>query len=584
MKEYLAKINYLLGDERKKIPYFFIFFLLLATIDLFSLGLIGPFIVLILDVNEFKMFMAPIIGNFINHLEDKSIIFWSSILLLLVFLFKTILGIFVNYTIIKFSNIQMAKIRTYMMKSYQDLPYQYFKKRNSSEFLFAMTHLTTQYTKTVLFFGLKTISDSLIATFIIAFLILRYPYTFLFLVAVSMPFILLYDFKLKKHVTDLGKKNNFIGNRMLKVLNEGIRGLKEIRILGKSNFFLNKLKQSVNETAYVSTMNTTINLAPKYILEFIFVIFLVSIVIFSLYDQNQNSNIIAILGTFSIAALRILPIINQCFANFLKLRFTKDGIDRLYKDYVFLEEEQNKKDKKKSVVNKNARPFSSIKLENIFFKYDDLARNTISNISMEIKKGESVGVFGSSGSGKTTLIDIILGLLSPSSGNLYFNGKKTNNIQKSLSNQVAYLPQELFLIDNSIKKNIALGIDEEDIDLKKLNYSIMKASLHQFIDTLPDKLNTIIGENGMRISGGQRQRIALARAFYNDRKILVLDEATSALDTETENEIVKSIKKLKGSITMIVIAHRLSTLESLDKIYKIENGSIVKSGTPRDLL
>ena len=206
-----------------------------------------------------------------------------------------------------------------------------------------------------------------------------------------------------------------------------------------------------------------------------------------------------------------------------------------------------------------------------------MSHNALHNISIEIKSGDSIGIIGVSGSGKTTLIDTLLGLLAPQDGKIFYNNNLMADSLKEWRSQVAYLPQQVFLIDNTLRHNVALGLEDNEIDDDALHKALHKAQLSGLIDQLEQGVNTMIGENGVRLSGGQRQRIALARAFYHNRNVLVLDEATSALDNETESEIVEEIRRLKGKVTMIVIAHRHSTIEHCDRIFRLEEGRIVKS-------
>jgi ABC-type bacteriocin/lantibiotic exporter with double-glycine peptidase domain len=206
-------------------------------------------------------------------------------------------------------------------------------------------------------------------------------------------------------------------------------------------------------------------------------------------------------------------------------------------------------------------------------------KNVLNDISLSINAGDSIGFIGESGSGKSTLIDLLLGFLEPDKGTLLFNGGLLSDNIDIWRENVAYLPQQIFLTDNTMRSNIALGIDSHKIDDRKIMRALDKSQLSNFVQTLPDGLNTMLGEKGVRLSGGQKQRIALARAFYHDRNVLVMDESTSALDDETESEIVEEIRQLKGIKTVIVIAHRLTTLKYCDQIYRLDNGKIVEHGS-----
>jgi len=232
----------------------------------------------------------------------------------------------------------------------------------------------------------------------------------------------------------------------------------------------------------------------------------------------------------------------------------------------------------------SAAPFVALGLRQIYYRYPNTKQSALQNLSLEIKAGESIGLVGPSGSGKTTLVDVLLGLLEPQSGTMEFNGRSLLENLEEWRSQVAYLPQQVFLIDNSLRCNVALGEEESEIDETRLREALRQARLTELVEQLPQGVNTILGERGVRLSGGQRQRVALARAFYHGRSVLVMDEATSALDNETEKEIVAEIQRLKGQKTMIVIAHRLTTVQHCDRIYRLEQGKIVEEGTPQQIL
>jgi ABC-type bacteriocin/lantibiotic exporter with double-glycine peptidase domain len=236
-----------------------------------------------------------------------------------------------------------------------------------------------------------------------------------------------------------------------------------------------------------------------------------------------------------------------------------------------------------STVN-NTNLFNVLSMKGISYRYQDAKQNTLHQLSLDVHAGNSIGLIGASGSGKTTLVDILLGLLEPQQGEITFNGKPLTETLKDWRSNVAYIPQEIFLIDNTLRRNVALGIEDECIDEQRIINALRKARLSELIQKMPDGLDTILGERGIRLSGGQRQRVALARAFYHERDVLVMDEATSALDYETEHEIIEEIKRLKGDKTIIIIAHRLTTVKHCDRIYKLEGGRIVETILPSTIL
>ena len=299
--------------------------------------------------------------------------------------------------------------------------------------------------------------------------------------------------------------------------------------------------------------------------------------------QNKPvGDLIPTLGVFVAAAFRMIPSINRIMAALQKVTFSRPVIEVIYNEL---------KDIRK-IKRDNIEPIPKIHLldkitiENINYAYNDSNKNVLENVSFSILKGSCVGIIGKSGSGKSTLIDIMLGLLQPTQGYVKIDAMDINgndNLKKWQS-AIGYVPQNIYLIDDTLRKNIAFGINENEIDEYAIQNSIIASQLSDFVNELPEGLETMVGERGVRLSGGQRQRIGIARALYNNPDILFFDEATSALDSNTETGVMESINSLKGNKTIIIVAHRLSTLENCDKIYKIENGIIVSSGSSKEML
>ena len=303
------------------------------------------------------------------------------------------------------------------------------------------------------------------------------------------------------------------------------------------------------------------------------------------FGQDLNV-LLPTLGVFSVAALRLLPMTNTLSGSLVKLRFFRDAVSKIYRDFEQLKQfpieiiDDNKynSDDLTSTMLKE-EPFRKLELDNLTFRYPNATQDALSGISLKIQTGDAVGFIGPSGAGKTTMVDLLLGLLKPQSGEMRYNDKPLIEAMEGWRAQAAYLPQDVFLIDNTLRSNVALGIGNKDIDNLRLNEALRKARLNKLVEQLPDGVETLLGERGVRLSGGQRQRVALARAFFNDRSVLVMDEATSALDDKTEQDIVDEILHLKGHITMIVIAHRLTTVKHCDRIYKLNEGQIVDEGS-----
>ena len=371
-----------------------------------------------------------------------------------------------------------------------------------------------------------------------------------------------------------GKSVNDSASNIVKGIQEGVLGLKEIRILGASNYFLRHVSVASEIYARDITKAQLISQLPKYFLEFLLICFLVTLIIFNLLSETPVDSLVTTLALFGFGSVRIIPSLNQVLSSLSNLRFSRDAMSRLYADVKMLNTLDAGEAYQNLLNERNIDTFKSIKFEDVSFGYKTSVKDVIDKLNLEINSGESIGLIGSSGSGKTTLVNIMLGLLSPSSGDIFYNDHKLLESIGVLRSKVAYLPQDVFVTDDSITSNIALGIDPSAIDVNKVRLCVSKAKLDSLVEDLPEGLETIIGERGLKLSGGQKQRLAIARSFYFDKEIIVMDESTSSLDSLTEREIIKEINQLKGEKTIIMIAHRYSTLEKCDRILELVDGRV----------
>jgi len=584
MFKYIKDVLFLLGDEKKKLPKLFLFFIGISLVDLLSLGLIGPYISLIVDPDVFKDSLSGVIDITNLPVGRNELLIFIGLLLLLVFVIKTFVAISVNKRIIQFGQDQQVRLRSLLMESYQLLPYVEYLTRNSSQYIYSIQQLTQQFGQGVLLSLLRIASDGIVGIAIFIVLAWQNIYALILLLFLLTTIVFLYDKLFKINIKKYGEKSNNSSTRMLQGVNEGLEGFKEIRILGKEKYFHQSVSAGAKDFAYYNVKQQVLTLAPRYLLELSMVFFVVLLVSVTLLLDGDFQALVTTVAMFGVAALRLLPSVNMLSGGIVQLRYGRDAVTRLHNDIVWLN--------RFSVVpqNKNIRhsatssDFINLLLDSVSFSYPNTNKDILKNISLEIRSGESIGFVGFSGSGKTTLIDVMLGLLEPSGGSIKYNNELFEHSLDLWRMQLAYLPQQVFLIDSTLKNNIALESNPRDIDNDMLNMAIEKAMLSSLVHELCDGVDTMIGERGMRLSGGQRQRIALARAFYHQRNVLVMDESTSALDNETEEEIVNEMKTLRGSKTLIVIAHRLTTLKYCDRVYKLEGGKIINLGSGRELV
>lgn len=571
-KKYIKQIYFLSGD--KKVSMLVVLFLLTSFFDLLGIGLIAPYVALVVSPESFNQSSFFLIINYFDFLDSNDdLILFLGLCLVLVFLTKTVFAILVNQKIWNYCYGEGVRIRSKLMQCYQNMSYDEYLKGNSSDYIHNIQIVANNYSLTILQSILRIISEGIVAISIFVLLFVASGPSLLILVFLLGVTIFLYDYLFRLKGQNYGKLSNTHFVKLLKLVDESIEGFKELRVLGIEKYFHKGVKAESAEYAKYSVKNKVIATAPRFLLELILILFIVVVVSSSTFFFENPKDFLPILSMFGLASIRLLPSTNQILTGITQVRQGQYEVDRIFQ---VLSNSNKFKTKEITQTHKTDKDFfKSIALKDVSFSYGVNNKNIIKNLSIQINRGDSIGIMGPSGSGKTTLIDLLLGLLKPTEGNLLYNEKNLidNNLDKWVS-QVAYLPQNVFLIDDTIRNNIALGMLEKDIDEKKLDISVNKSQLSDLIQNLEDGVDTFIGERGVRLSGGQRQRIALARAFYHSRDILIMDESTSSLDTETEKEVVREIQELKGVKTIIVIAHRSSTLKYCDVIYQMDKGAI----------
>ena len=552
-----------------------------------GIGLLGPYIALFTDpskISEQEIFLLAY--EFIKTNLDPLTL--MGLLLITIFAFRTVSAIYVNRLILSYCRDIQISLRTSMMKSYQSMNYQKFISYDSSDAISNITILTMYFTNNVLYMTLKASAELLLAFFIISFLFFINPVLVLILIGGLFLLIVSYSSFFKNLMSSYGKKINLANASAIQAVKQALEGLKEIRVLGKENFFFNRLEDNSKQYANLHANSVLITTASKYFIEFsVMTFFIVIISASSFFISSETSNVLGVIGMFAFAAIRLLPGVTLVSSAILQLRAHKNTVDRLFDAIqdLNLEVEKEKLIKVEDYYEpQKGSIFKSVSLKNITYSYPSSKKDALTNISMRIEKGESIGIIGASGSGKTTLVDIFLGLLKPDAGTILLNDKPMQDNLDSWRKMTAYIPQETLMINESLKSNIKLSEKFFEDDEKKLSEIISQAKLEDVVKNLPEGIESNLGEGGIKLSGGQRQRVSLARAIFHSRELLVFDEATSALDMETEDEVMQEIKKIKGSKTLILIAHRQDTLRFCDRIFELKDGKVINEGTPKEIL
>ena len=576
MKEYLIRIYSLLYEDKKRLPLLLVLFLLTSFFDALSLAILFPFIQILVNFQDFQSSYGWFFES-INLTSKSEIITFLGITLVSLFIIKALASILVNWAILRITYNRQAKIKTSLLHKYLNMHYRKYIEGNSARYIQMIQTMSMQFIKVLQGF-LRLLSDGLIFLSIVIVLAIVEGPLLIYVGGMMIVLLLIYDIFFKKLLDSQSRAITDSSVQVTKTVNESIQGLKEIKILGKQNFFEDILKENVDIYAKNNIYADLIRTQPKHIIELIFVIAFTLAVVFFTPLQNDFQSLIPTLGVFLFAAIRLMPTLNQMLASVNVLRIGYYPTTLLFEDMT-TKQDLEEDDYKANILKDG---FTSMLLKNVFFSYKNDKEHQLNGISLQVDKNKSIGLFGQSGSGKTTLVDVMLGLLEPSKGEIHLNNKIVKN-NKEFRNLVAYIPQDIFIINDSVKNNITLTGRDEVVDDVLLEDVVLRSRLKEVINNLPEGINTNIGERGVKLSGGQKQRIAIARALYNKREVLIMDEATSALDNNTEKEIIDEIRKLKGKVTMVVIAHRLTTLQHCDEIYEISNVRISEKYNYEDI-
>ena len=551
--------------ERRKLISIWFLILVGMVIETLSLGLILPLIGLL--TNSDNQSKYPKVFDFFGNPSDKTLLVAGSLVLVAIYAVKNIFLYFSASVQRKFINNSSARISQMVFKSYLAQPYEFHLTRNSATLIRNAENANSVITGGLDPF-LVLLTDGLVAIGLFVLLMLVEPVGTLCVLVVFGGAAIGFQALTRKRITEWGRLRKTHMKMVLKHLQQGLGGVKEIKVLGRENEFFIEHEHHLVKSMEINRKYALIQLLPRLWLEVLAIIGLAILVAVMAGTRDDVSSFLPTLGLFAATAFRILPSIGRIMASFQTIAYSSPlirTVDEDLKISVVADATQNEE-----LLFKR-----EIKFESISFSYANAHRPSLQNVSLSILLGEAVGIVGPSGAGKSTLVDIFLGLLSPSEGVVSVDGEDIATGRRSWQDQVGYVPQSIYLVDDSLIRNIALGIPHDLIDHNAVLRALRAAQLEEFVSTLPLGLETIVGERGVRLSGGQRQRIGIARALYSNPQVLVLDEATSSLDTETERGVMDAVKALQGEKTVVIVAHRLSTVSYCSKIFSIEDARLV---------
>ncbi|MBS4179137.1 ABC transporter ATP-binding protein [Bacillus sp. FJAT-49731] len=582
MKDTIQKLLKLFNKKEKKLLVVLFFMMIFAALfETIGIGLIVPLVGILTTPNMIQEHATlSYIYELFNFQSTSSFIVFAVIILLAVFVFKNLYLLLFNYAQIRVILNQKVKLSRRLFKEYLTKPYTFYLQRNTAELLRNVNSEVSRIIYGIIISSFQLLTEVLVITFILVLLLVTAPLATLTASALLGGSVFLFFRAFRKKVNQLGVEEQQVNGTMIKWVNQGLGASKEVKVSGKEDFFINaytaQSQISANNNRYMSMLDHV----PRLFIETLLVSIVLITMLIIVFQGMNTTQLVSTMALFAMAAFRLMPSITRVTSLVTTIRYSQPALTIVYKDLFVNQEEitsgKYTPNRGELTLRKQNKMFTdSIELNEVSFRYPNQKEFSVKDISLTIPLGQSVAFIGESGAGKTTLVDIILGLFKPDKGSVLVDGKSVFEQKEIWQQKIGYIPQSIFLSDDTIRANVAFGIEGEQIDDGEIWRALEQAKLKEFVEGLPDQLETTVGERGVRLSGGQRQRIGIARALYHNPEILFMDEATSALDNETEKDIMKAIERLKGEKTLIIIAHRLTTIENCDIVFKIKNGRLV---------
>jgi len=574
--------------SRKHIKYLIMLLIgmfIAAAIEMIGLGSIPIFIMIIIDIDvlidKFPNFFA---NDYIKNLRQDYITILGGIILILIFLLKNIylsLFLFFQGKVIK---IIRSDVKNKLFKKYINAPYNFHIKNNPSVLIRNITESVNGAISTILS-TLSITRESLILIVIFVLLFLNEPMVSVSVFGVLIVITGTFMFFTRQTLISRGKKVQSLLGDQLKTINHSLGSIRETKILNRENYLTNLFTHQVDEMEKHSFFLYFLSQTPRLFLEFIAVFAVALMAIIFVLINLSNEQILSTISLLAVCAIRLIPAFNLIISSISTRRFSIASLKIVSREMINVPIEDQFRNKNLIGEKSYKKKFfnDQIKFENVFFSHENSNTRILQNISLEIRRGQKVGIIGKSGTGKSTLVDLILGLIKPTKGKIMMDDSNLDYNLRDWQKQIGYVPQDIYLLDDTIRNNIAFGLNANDINQEALLKSIELSRLKDYVNSLEKKENTVVGNRGIKVSGGQKQRIGIARALYHNPKILILDEATSSLDTINERQIMKEIYNTVENITLIIVTHRHKSVSNCDKIYLLGNGKIIDEGKFTDL-
>lgn len=558
-----------------------------AFLETLGVGLILPLVSAIttpdiIETNKYAKMVCDLFG--LHATRTFMIVVIGA--LIFVYIFKNLYLFFEYYVQYRFICNNRFSVQCKLMDVYLHRPYEYFLNAESGEIVRVVTS-DTGTTFTLLGTVLSFFTEAVVSTALIVTIIVADPFMAFLLAAVLGGMMFLIGKLIKPVLKRAGVKYQQNAGKMNKWLLQSISGIKEVKVAEKEDYFLEQFSKYGKRAIDSEKKNSVLGTVPRLSIEAFGISAMLAVIAILMWKGREVDTMLPQLSAFAMAAVRLMPSVNRMSSALNSMSYQEPALDKMLEHLSVAERWENERDGEAAAdavehavaADMNGQSITldrQVELFDITYSYPNAEHPVLDHANMVIPVGKSIGVVGASGSGKTTAIDILLGLLSPQAGQVLVDGVDIRDDYDGWLSHLGYIPQMIFMLDDTIRANVAFGIPVKEVDDSQVWKALEEAQLKEFVQSLPDGLDTTIGERGVRLSGGQRQRIGIARALYTDPELLIFDEATSALDNETEAAIMESINALHGRKTMVIIAHRLTTIEECDIVYRVENGKIVE--------
>lgn len=568
----LNKLNYIFTKKDKWNCFILLIVVIIGSfLELAGISIFSPFVELIMNPESIQE--NAVLSKIYELSGVTSVEHFLALIavgIIVIYVVKNVYVIIEKNQIYIFSYKLQRKISTGLLNAYMNRPYSFHLNKNISVLQRSIQEDTEQFTQCIIHL-MEMIAEVFVCVSIAIYLF-DVSKSIMVIIAVLLGVCMLGFYKIsKKYSVKWGRQGQEYRAYTFQWMNQSLGGIKELKVLNREESFVEEYDSFYAKYVRVLRLSRLMGVVPKYIIEMVSMTgLLLAVIIKIFWGQKDLVEFVPQLAVFAVAAFRLLPSVGRINEHLSTVLYAKPSVELIYNDLKEIEKPEIKSD----TVDESWHFKDKIEAKKVTYAYPGSSENVIEDADFVIKRGTTAAFVGASGAGKTTMVDIILGLFIPQKGKILADGMNIFKNLRTWQKEIGYIPQSIYLSDDTIERNVAFGVRKEDIDEEAVLRAVKQAQLFEFIDTLPDGLQTYVGDRGVRLSGGQRQRIGIARALYHNPQILVLDEATSALDNDTEKAVMEAIDRLKGEKTIIVIAHRLSTVKDADAFFEVKDGKV----------